>query len=166
MNRLEGRTHELWGLRREREARERGEKERREREARERGEKERREREARERGESERGEKKRRERGVGCRRRDAGRGGVAHLTLHRKVDIRLHGRGSPNRYGARPVHQNHLDEKVDSDQQVVTKKLSLSCIEVLDAARRDAARPPLAPATRMSGIDGSSRPCERLGFKV
>ena len=34
----------------------------------------------------------------------------------RKVDIRLHGKGNSNSHGARPVYENHLDDKVDSDQ--------------------------------------------------
>ena len=35
---------------------------------------------------------------------------------HRKVDIRLPGRGNSNSHGARPVHQINHDDKVDSDQ--------------------------------------------------
>ena len=35
---------------------------------------------------------------------------------NRKVDIRLPGQGNSNSHGARPVHQNHLDDQVDSDQ--------------------------------------------------
>ena len=46
--------------------------------------------------------------------------------LYGKVDIKLHGKGYTNPHGARPVYQNHLDDKVDSDQQVVNKELSLS----------------------------------------
>jgi len=34
----------------------------------------------------------------------------------RKVEIRLPGKGNSNSHGARPVYQNHLDDKVDSDQ--------------------------------------------------
>ena len=37
-------------------------------------------------------------------------------TSPRKVDIRLHGKGTSNSHGARPVYQNHLDDQVDSDQ--------------------------------------------------
>ena len=43
-----------------------------------------------------------------------------------KVDTGLHGKGNSNSHGARPVYQNYLDDKVDSDQQVVNKELSLS----------------------------------------
>ena len=43
-----------------------------------------------------------------------------------KVDIRLHGKGDSNSHGAKPVHHNHVADKVDSDQQVVNKDLSLS----------------------------------------
>ena len=43
----------------------------------------------------------------------------------RKVDIRLPGEGNLNFHGARPVYLNHLDDEVDSDQQVVNKELSL-----------------------------------------
>ena len=35
--------------------------------------------------------------------------------IDRKVDIKLHGKGNSNSNGARPVYQNHLDDKVDSD---------------------------------------------------
>ena len=38
-----------------------------------------------------------------------------------KVDIRLSGKGNSNCHRARPVHQSHLDDKVDSDQEVVNK---------------------------------------------
>jgi len=41
----------------------------------------------------------------------------------RREDIRQH--GNSNSHGARP---NHFDDKVDSDQEVVKKKLSLSCV--------------------------------------
>ena len=34
----------------------------------------------------------------------------------RKVDVRLPGKGNSNSHGSRPVHSNHLDDKVDSDQ--------------------------------------------------
>ena len=34
----------------------------------------------------------------------------------KKVDIRLPGKWKSNSYGARPVHQNHLDDQVKSDQ--------------------------------------------------
>ena len=34
----------------------------------------------------------------------------------RKVDIRLHGRGNSNPHSAKPVHESHLDDQVDSDQ--------------------------------------------------
>ena len=34
----------------------------------------------------------------------------------RKVDVKLPGKGNSNTHGTRPVHQNHLDEKVDPDQ--------------------------------------------------
>ena len=35
---------------------------------------------------------------------------------HRKVDIRLPGKGNSNSRGARPVYQSHHGDKVDSDQ--------------------------------------------------
>ena len=38
-----------------------------------------------------------------------------------KVDTRLHGKGKSNSHGARPVYYNHLDDKVDSDQEVANK---------------------------------------------
>ena len=34
----------------------------------------------------------------------------------RKVDIRLPGKGNSNSHGARPVHQDRLDDQVDKDQ--------------------------------------------------
>jgi len=43
-----------------------------------------------------------------------------------KVDVRLPGKGNSNSHGARPVHLNHHDDLVDSDQEVVNKELSLS----------------------------------------
>ena len=39
--------------------------------------------------------------------------------------MRLHGKGISQSHGARPVYQNHLDDKMDSDQEVVNKELSL-----------------------------------------
>ena len=36
-----------------------------------------------------------------------------------KVDIRPHEKGDSNSHGARPVCQNHLDDKVDADREVV-----------------------------------------------
>ena len=46
---------------------------------------------------------------------------VTHVLcrLNREVDIRLHGTGNSNSHGARPVYYNHLDDTVDTDQQVV-----------------------------------------------
>ena len=38
--------------------------------------------------------------------------------------------GMGNSHGARPVYQNHLDDEVDSDQQVVNKELSQVGVEV------------------------------------
>ena len=35
-----------------------------------------------------------------------------------------HAKGNSNSHGARPVYSNHLDDKLDSDQQVVNKELS------------------------------------------
>ena len=35
-----------------------------------------------------------------------------------------HGQGNSNSHGARPVYSNYLDDKLDSDQQVVNKELS------------------------------------------
>ena len=43
-----------------------------------------------------------------------------------KVDIRLPGTGDSNSPGTRPFYYNHLDDPVDSDQEVVNKDLSLS----------------------------------------
>jgi hypothetical protein len=43
----------------------------------------------------------------------------------KKVDKWLHRKGNSNSHGARLVHSNHTDDKVDSDQQVVNKELSL-----------------------------------------
>ena len=43
----------------------------------------------------------------------------------RKVDIRLPEKRNSNSHGARPFYYNHLDDPVDSDQQVVNKNLSL-----------------------------------------
>jgi hypothetical protein len=37
----------------------------------------------------------------------------------RKVDMTLPGKGISNSHGARPVHKNHFDDQVDSDQWVV-----------------------------------------------
>ena len=57
------------------------------------------------------------------------RGACAYSALEgyeRAVDIRLPGKGNSNSHGARPVHKNHLDDQVDSDQQVVNNELSLS----------------------------------------
>jgi hypothetical protein len=34
----------------------------------------------------------------------------------RKVDARLPGKRNSNSHGARPVYQNHLDDREDSDQ--------------------------------------------------
>ena len=50
-----------------------------------------------------------------------GDGGVQH---HGKVDIRQPEKTDSNSHGARPVHQNRLDDSVDSDQWVVNKELS------------------------------------------
>ena len=44
----------------------------------------------------------------------------------RKVDVKLPGKRNSNSHGPRPVHQNHLDDKVDPDQKVVNKELSLA----------------------------------------
>jgi len=46
--------------------------------------------------------------------------------------MRLSGKGNSNFHGARPVHENHLDDSVDSDQKVVNEDLSLSLGQVLD----------------------------------
>ena len=43
----------------------------------------------------------------------------------RKVDVRLPEKGNSNSHGARPVHLNHHDDLVDSDQLVDNKDLSL-----------------------------------------
>ena len=75
--------------------------------------------------------------GVGAR----DRGGVAHpqgvcvrghagrvinrLYQARKVDIGLPEKGNSNFHGAVASPPNHLDDKVDSDQSVVNKELSL-----------------------------------------
>ena len=40
------------------------------------------------------------------------------------IDITLSGKGNSNSLGTRPVQYN-LDDEVDSDQQVVNKKLCL-----------------------------------------
>ena len=45
--------------------------------------------------------------------------GVALHAQHanlRTVDTRLPGKGDLNSHGAKPVHLNHLDDEVDSDQ--------------------------------------------------
>jgi hypothetical protein len=34
----------------------------------------------------------------------------------RKLDVKLPGKGNSNSHGTRPVHPNHLDDKVDPDQ--------------------------------------------------
>ena len=52
--------------------------------------------------------------------------GVGWTKRPRKVDARLPGTGNSNSHGARPVHFDHLDDQVDSDQQVINKELSLS----------------------------------------
>jgi hypothetical protein len=44
----------------------------------------------------------------------------------RKVDIRLPGNGNSNSNGARLVCQNHLDDSVESDHDIVNKYVSLS----------------------------------------
>jgi len=38
------------------------------------------------------------------------------LTADRKVDINLPGNGDSNSHGAKPVYENHHDDRVDSDQ--------------------------------------------------
>ena len=43
----------------------------------------------------------------------------------RKLDKRLPGTGNSNSCGAGPDYQHHLDDSVDSDQQVVNEELSL-----------------------------------------
>ena len=43
----------------------------------------------------------------------------------KNVNIRLPGEGNSNSHGARPVHQKHIDDQMDSDQWVVNKELSL-----------------------------------------
>ena len=43
----------------------------------------------------------------------------------REVDVRLPGKGNSNSHGARPVHQIISVIKVDWDQEVVNKELSL-----------------------------------------
>ena len=45
--------------------------------------------------------------------------------LIRKVDIRLSGNRNSNFHDARPVHLDHLDDEVESNNQVVNKELSL-----------------------------------------
>ena len=49
----------------------------------------------------------------------------ASTSCYRKVDIRPHGKDESNSYRARPVYIDDLDDKVDSDQQVVNKEISL-----------------------------------------
>jgi len=49
-----------------------------------------------------------------------------NMSSIRKVDIRLPGKGNSNSHGARPVYLKHLDDEVDSDQEVVNGELSLS----------------------------------------
>ena len=44
----------------------------------------------------------------------------------RRPDDHLGCKGNSKSHGARPVHQNYLDDEVDSDQQVVNKELSAS----------------------------------------
>jgi len=39
-----------------------------------------------------------------------------NISCARKEDIMPHEKGNPNSHGARPVCQNHLDDKVESDQ--------------------------------------------------
>jgi len=51
--------------------------------------------------------------------------GGGDASVPRKVDVRLPGKGTSNSHGARPVHLNHHDDSVDSDQLVVNKDLSL-----------------------------------------
>ena len=57
--------------------------------------------------------------------------------LARRIDIRLPGKGNSNTRGARPVHCNHLDDSVDSDQQVVDEELSLCQRKVHNALTFD-----------------------------
>ena len=47
----------------------------------------------------------------------------------RKVDVRLPGTAYSKSHGTRPFYYNHLDDPVDSDQQVVNKDLSLPYAE-------------------------------------
>lgn len=47
-------------------------------------------------------------------------------TVHRKVDVRLHGKGNSHPHGAGPVCYHHLKDKVESDQLVVKEELPLS----------------------------------------
>ena len=42
--------------------------------------------------------------------------GVSGRGPNKNVDTRLPGKGDSNSHSARPVNQNHLDEKVDSEQ--------------------------------------------------
>ena len=46
---------------------------------------------------------------------------LRRIELFRKVDVRLPGKENSNSRGARPVYQNHLDDLLDSDQQVVNR---------------------------------------------
>ena len=55
-----------------------------------------------------------------------------------KEDKRLSRKGNANSHGARPVYSDHLDDSVDSDQQVVNKELSLSREDRLGAACTEA----------------------------
>ena len=47
---------------------------------------------------------------------------LALLSRHfRKVDVRLPEKGNSDSHGAKPVYLTHLDDCVDSDQQLVNK---------------------------------------------
>jgi len=58
-------------------------------------------------------------------------------STNRKVDIRLPGKTYSNSHGARPVYLNHRDDKVDLDQQVAKKEVSVSLSPANSPAKAD-----------------------------